>query len=268
MHNSEHIIEQAKKALGHDVISCLEELFQSLDSFPPCVYTKRYRADNAKGMDNLDYLEHELQLIYRRSIDHKECYFLKPYTIPLIDQKLAHNLLKNMRDLYAVLQKIYKDRLDERISVKEIQNLSSLDNNEILEPLFYLSESHNIKSSNSHGFPFEESAYLMLSEKILIKNDFRDILAEGLQWHILDKANLPIQLPDKKPHSQAGRPSKADKIEAAFQKLSEADKINKEDSIQSHYSQIRDCIALLHPADDDKGLSDEAIRRVITKYFE
>ncbi len=265
MNNYLQDIESAKEILGSDILECLKNIFIHLDSEPPRVEKKRYRANNPKHMVLLDTLQHEYQFIYIERIENKDFYLLKSYALPLIEINKSKALLKAMSEIYSLLPDLYKKRLDDSVSIDELFKISNLKKDIFLEALFYLFEYHHIWTGKTLDFPYKKDSSFQISEQVLLK-EFLETATDYYRWNILNKKqNAP--LPDKEPYITRGRPSKKVMIEDAFKKLDADGKIIRDHSIQSHYSHIRNAIEILYPDANDKGLSDETIRRTIRKYF-
>jgi hypothetical protein len=258
-------IENAKEILGNDILECLKNIFIHLDGEPPRVQKKRYRANNLKHMVLLDTLQHEYQFIYIERIENKDFYLLKSYALPLIETNKSKTLLQAMSEIYSLLPALYSERLDESVLVEELFEISNLKKDIFLEALFYLFEYHNIWTGKTLEFPYKKGSSFQISEKVLL-NEFLQTATDYYRWNILNNKQN-ISLPDKEPHITRGRPSKKMMIEDAFKKLDAQGKINRNQSTQSNYSNIRNSIKILYPEADDKGLSDETIRRTIRKYF-
>jgi len=257
-------IEKAKEILGNDILECLKNVFIHLDGEPPCVEKRRYRANNPSHMVLLDILQHEYQFIYIERIENKDFYLLKSYALPLIETNKSKALLKAMSEIYSYLPNLYLAHLDETILVKELFEISNLKKDIFLEALFYMGGFHDIHTGLSPNFPYQKKSSFQISEKVLVKG-FLQTATDYYRWNILNN-NKNIRLPDKESHTTRGRPSKQAMIEDAFMRLDTQGKINRNESTQSHYSNIRNSIKILYPDADDKGLSDETIRRTIRKY--
>lgn len=266
-------IKETYEVLGKENINCLISLFNEIDGKPPCVNKKHYRANHQDQILVLEYLEQSAHLITTKTTEIQQFYHLRPYAIPLIKTKKAQNLLNLMCEIYKIFSVFYKKRLDESVTRDEILKALDVPDEEALEALSYFQDTHSVWGGWGKGFPYEEGSHINISEDVLLKESFLEVLTDYYRWHFIGKQeealpdNNKILLPDKKPHRKAGRPSKKEMINKAYKALENDGKIITKDSIQSHYGLIRDTIKVLYPDAGNAGLSDETIRRIISPYF-
>jgi hypothetical protein len=267
-------IKETSEILGKENIECLINLFNEMDGKPPCVEKKRYRANYPDQIDVLNYLEQSAHLITTKTIQTQQFYLLRPYAIPLIKSQKAQNLLNLMCKIYGELSVFYKERLDENVTRDELLKTIDAPNGQALEALSYFQDTHSVHTGWGKEFPYEEGSHINISEGVLLKESFLEVLTDYYRWHFINQnkedlfINNKILLPDKKPHRKQGRPSKKHMIDEAFVALDSDGKINRSDSVQSHYDLIRDTLIILYPdMSDDNGLSDETIRRAIREHF-
>ncbi len=267
-------IKETSEVLGKENINCLISLFNEIDGKPPRVNKKRYRANKPDQIPVLDYLEQSAHLITIKTIETKQFYHLRAYAIPLIKEQKAQNLLNLMCKIYGELSVFYKERLDKNVTRDELLKTIDAPNRQALEALSYFQDTHSVWTGWGKGFPYEEGSHINISEDVILKESFLEVLTDYYRWHFINQnkedsfINNKISLPDKKPHRKQGRPSKKHMIDEAFDALDSDGKINRSDSIQSHYDLIRDTLIILYPdMSDDNGLSDETIRRAIREHF-
>ena len=180
-----------------------------------------------------------------------------------------------MCEIYEALSAFYKERLDQNITRDEVLKAIDAPNEQALEALSYFQDTHSVWTGWGKGFPYEEGSHINISEDVILKESFLEVLTDYYRWNFLNQkdealfTNNKISLPNKKPHRKPGRPSKKHMIDEAFNALDNENKIVRSDSIQSHYDLIRDTVITLYPdIGDDNGLSDETIRRAVREHFD
>jgi len=176
--------DAAIKLLGEDKVSCIRNLFDSLEGMPPQTQRKRYRADNKSVLEVLDHLEHSSQLI--KCDDNQENYRLSPYAIPIVRNKKSKKLIKIMCDVYFVLKELYMERLSDTVTIKEIYTKMELPMPELKEALYYMFQAHDVWSGKSNGFPYSDDSSFCISESVLKRDNFLEVLTDYYRWHLIN----------------------------------------------------------------------------------
>lgn len=271
-------IEETYEVLGKENISCLISLFNEIDGKPPCVNKKRYRANNPDQIPILDYLEQSAHLITTKTIETNQFYHLRPYAIPLIKEQKAQKLLKLMCQIYESFAVFYKDRLDASVTRDEILKAVNMPHEEALEALSYFQDTHSVWGGWGKGFPYEEGSHINISEGVLLKESFLEILTDYYRWHFINQNDEnskehikkeisppKIKIEDKK----TGRPSLKEKIIAAYEFLKKEDSIDYSKTLKSHTEIIQKTVQALNPEiTGTAGMAHEAIRRAISTRFQ
>ena len=186
MANHEFEIEQATKILGEERLECLREIFKDLKGTPPQLHKKRYRAEHYTRIETLDYLEQSVRLLNTEGTGN-EHYRLSPYAIPFIKSQRSDDLLQIMVEIYSFLGEKYKERLDLPITNEEIiQNSSKWSRDDCLEALFYMSRAHSVWTSMTHEFPYKEGSQIAISEDVIKKKSFWEVLTDYYRWHFIN----------------------------------------------------------------------------------
>lgn len=270
-------IKETSEVLEKENINCLISLFNEIDGKPPCVNKKRYRANNPDQIPILDYLEQSAHLITIKTIETKQFYHLRPYAIPLIKQQKAKKLLQLMCKLYESFAAFYKERLDESVTRDEILKTIDAPEEEILEALSYFQDTHSVWGGWGKGFPYEEGSHINISEDVLLKESFLEVLTDYYRWHFINqndenskehikKEISPPKIPIK--DKKTGRPSLKEKIIAAYEFLKKEGSIDYSKTLKSHTEIIQKTVQALNPEiTDTAGMAHEAIRRAIGENF-
>jgi len=270
-------IKETYEVLGKENISCLISLFNEMDGKPPCVNKKRYRANNPDQISILDYLEQSAHLITTKAIEAKQFYHLRPYAIPLIREQKAQKLLQLMCKIYECFAVFYKERLDESVTRDEILKTVDVPDEEALEALSYFQDTHSVQGSWGKGFPYEEGSHINISEDVILKESFLEVLTDYYRWHFINQNDEnskdhikkeisppKIKIEDKK----TGRPSLKEKINAAYEFLKKEGSIDYSKTLKSHTEIIQKTVQALNPEiTDTAGMAHEAIRRAVGENF-
>jgi hypothetical protein len=261
------------QVLGQENIDCLENLFEEMKGQPPSVNKKRYRADHETQIETLNYLENSAQLIATETIGTEQFYRLRPYALPLIKTKRGKNLLALMQAIYQKFPALYKERLEAPITREELLKTAEAPTENILEGLYYFRGTHDVLGGWEVQFPYKENSNIRLSEGVLIRKDFLEILTDYYRWNFLKDGNsntnkettIPeIKVEDKK----TGRPSLKKKIIAAYIELKKREKIEYSQKLKSHTKLIQETVQALFPEiKSTKGMEYEAIRRAVGDLF-
>ena len=270
-------IKETCEVLGKENINCLISLFNETNGKPPCVNKKRYRANNPDQIPALDYLEQSANLIKTKTIETKQFYHLCPYAIPLIREQKAQKLLQLMCKIYESFARFYKERLDESVTRDEILKAVDIPDEEALEALSYFQDTHSVWGGWGKGFPYEEDSHINISEDVLLKESFLEVLTDYYHWHFINQNNEnskdhikkeisppKIKIEDKK----TGRPSLKEKIIAAYEFLKKEGSIDYSKTLKSHTEIIQKTVQALNPEiTDTTGMAHEAIRRAVGENF-
>jgi len=179
--------DKAIEILGEEKVGCVRDLFESLEGQPPEVLRLRYRADNKIVLELLDYLESPAQLI--RYDKKHENYRVSPYALPLVRNEKSKRIVTLMREVYRVLKVLYLERLDARITFEELFEKVELSKSEFQEVVYYMFEAHDVWSSKSIDFPFGDEASFCISESVIKRNDFLDVLEDYYRWNLFSAGN-------------------------------------------------------------------------------
>lgn len=264
-------IEEMSEVLGKENIDCLTNLFKELNGTPPYVNKKRYRADHPTQIKTLNYLEDSAHLI--ETIDKGQFYRLRTYAIPLIKTQKAEKLLTAMCKLYAKLPSIYKEYLDDYITIVDLlKELGASSDGDTLEALYYFRDTHNVWSGLGNSFPYEgENSQIKISEDVLLKENFLEILTDYYRWnfikqkgnnsHYPKEISIPqVDIKDKK----VGRPSYKEMILSAYEFLKKHNLIKYEKRFNSHIELIIDTIEKMYGT----PVSDKAVSKHVGKKFQ
>lgn len=177
-------VDAVKEILGVAAIEALTELFKVGVGSPASVPIDRFRADNQQWIEVLDDLERNKSLIERT----KDCrnYLIRSYALPLIEDSKAIQLLDVMQLLVLRFKKLYSVHLQESLDIEKLVGDIEGDRELLLDALYYLTESHDIWSGKSIGFPYSGENSLCLSESSLSHNNIGDILGKYYEWHFLN----------------------------------------------------------------------------------
>ncbi|MEW8336737.1 MAG: hypothetical protein AB2558_15435 [Candidatus Thiodiazotropha sp.] len=173
--------------LGEGKVCCLRNLFEAVEGLPPQVGRLRYRADNKTMLDTLDNLESSAQLIRRD--EKSEHYRLSPYALPLIQSKQSKNLIALMEKIYSVLKDIYMEQLTEPVKYTEISKRLEASPIELREAVYYMCEAHDVWSGKDRMFPFSDNSHINISESVIKKEKFIDVLEDYYRWNIIPAKN-------------------------------------------------------------------------------
>ncbi|MEW8088481.1 MAG: hypothetical protein AB2540_10580 [Candidatus Thiodiazotropha endolucinida] len=173
--------------LGEGKVCCLRNLFEALEGLPPQVGRLRYRADNKTMLDTLDNLESSAQLIRRD--EKSEHYRLSPYALPLIQSKKSKILIALMENIYSVLKDIYMEQLTEPVTYKEISKRLDASPIELREAVYYMCEAHDVWSGKDSRFPFSDDSHINISESVIKKEKFIDVLEDYYRWNVIPAKN-------------------------------------------------------------------------------
>jgi len=260
-------IEKTFEILGRDNVDCLGSLFSELKGCPPSTERKRYRANHPDQMKCLEYLEHEIQLIKTKTIDMKQYYHIRPYVLPLIN---ADKLLQLMSKIYDQLAPLYKEHLDDSITREELLKTTDAPDSDVLDALYYLSETHTVRVGQSEGFPYKANSHINISEQVLLKTDLIEVLSDYYRWNIIKSTGSnssgmeEIIIPKVKiEYKDSGRPSSGEDIIAAYELLKDQGKIDFSASLQAHTKLIQETYKQLRKSSTAKG----ANYKTITKYL-
>jgi hypothetical protein len=271
-------IKETSEVLGEENINCLINLFKEMDGKPPCVDKKRYRANYPEQIDILNYLEQSAHLIKTKTIQTQQFYHLRPYAIPLIKGQKAQNLLNLMCEMYEKLSVFYKKRLDKNVTRDELLKAVDAPHEKILEALFYFEEAHSVWIGWGKGFPYEEGSHINISEDIILKESFLEVLTDYYRWHFINQKEsnlktdsqkeiaLPkIKIEDKK----KGRPSLKKIIIAAYDILKEESSFDYSKNFKSHTQLIQDKVLQLNPNIKDlMGLDYKTLSKYLSEKFQ
>lgn len=173
--------------LGEGKVCCLRNLFEAVEGLPPQVGRLRYRADNKTMLDTLDNLESSAQLIRRD--EKSEHYRLSPYALPLIQSKQSKNLIALMEKIYSALKDIYMEQLTEPVKYTEISKRLEASPIELREAVYYMCEAHDVWSGKDRMFPFSDNSHINISESVIKKEKFIDVLEDYYRWNIIPAKN-------------------------------------------------------------------------------
>lgn len=271
-------IKETSKMLGQENIDCLTNIFKEIDGQPPCVEKKRYRANYPIQIEALNYLEHSAHLIVSKTYETQQFYHLRPFAIPLIKTQKAQDLLNLMCLIYSKLPDFYKERLDENVTSDDLLKAIDAPNEKILEALYYFSEAHSIWNGWGKGFPYEKGSHINISEDVLLKESFLEVLTDYYRWNFTDKKEHYLEAVSKKENylqkievkdKKVGRPSIKEKIIAAYEHLKERNIIDYSKTLKSHTEIIQKTVqALDSDITGTAGMEHEAIRRAISERFQ
>lgn len=271
-------IKETSEILGKENINCLISLFNEIDGKPPCVNKKRYRVNNPDQISVLDYLEQSAHLITTKTIETKQFYYLRPYAIPLIKKQKAQKLLQLMCKIYESFAGFYKERLDESVTRDEILQALDVPYEEALEALSYFHDTHSVHTGWGNGFPYEEGSHINISEDVLLKESFLEVLTDYYRWHFINQKDEKSKEHIKKEISppkikienkKTGRPSLKEKIIEAYEFLKKEGSIDYSKTLKSHTEIIQKTVQAQNPEiTGTAGMAHEAIRRAISKHFQ
>lgn len=173
--------EKAARFIGKEKIACLQNLFESLQGQPPHIDKKRYRADHPSDIGVLDSLEQRERLIQLDRDMH--AYVLSPYALSLIKNERAMLVVEIMSDIYGLFKSLYAERLDKPVSVAEITNKIENPEQDVLDALYYLSETNGVWVGLSIGFPYADNAAITINEEVIKNDTFLDVLIKHYQYY-------------------------------------------------------------------------------------
>lgn len=262
-------IEKMSQILGKENIDCLTNLFEKMNGQPPRVNKKRYRADHPSQINILNYLEDSARLIRTEHIKTEQLYFLYPYALPLVKTPKAENLLNLMREIYQTFPDFYKERLDASVTREELLKTVDAPTDNILEALSYFKEANGVWVGWGNEFPYKENSQINLSENVILKKDFLEILGdyyrsnfigkkEGFLYENNKKEFFPndVKIEDKK----TGRPSLENKIIEAYEFLKNKKVIDYSKTLKAHEGIIQEVAQI-------EGISYKTISKYLGKRF-
>lgn len=267
-------IEKMSQILGKENIDCLTNLFEEMTGQPPCVNKKRYRADHIAQIESLNYLENSIHFIRVDKDKIEQYYYLPARSLPLIKTPKAQSLLNLMCEIYQKFSFFYQERLDAAITKEELLKAVNAPTENILEALYYFRDTDGVCSGWGDGFPYKENSQINLSEDVLLKKNFLEILTDYYRWNFIKNNNsntdkeieIPqVEIEDKK----IGRPSHKEEIISLYESLKEEGKLNFSQPLIWNIKLIRETFLHLNPhlKNDLKGLGDDAISNKIRDRF-
>lgn len=174
----------AIEILGEEKVSCIRKLFGALEGNPPQVGKQRYRADNVQDLEILDQLEHSNQLI---KCDNKhQNYRLSPYALPLVRSKKSEELISIMNHVYSILKELYMNRLGDSVSISEMFKKVDFPKTNLQEALYYMFNTHDVWCGKSNDFPYDDDSSFCISESVIRRKDFIDVLEDYYRWHLIN----------------------------------------------------------------------------------
>ncbi len=175
-------VELVKQKLGADAIAALQALFCATAGSPPSIPVARFRADHQAWLDVLDDIEHRHSFV-ERTTDGKR-YLIRSYALPLIGD--AHPLLELMQAIFARLKELYLQHLTEPQSISVLVDGIKGSGAQLLDALYYLTESHSVWSGKTIGFPYRENSTLCISEGVLKYANVGELLSQFYEWHYVN----------------------------------------------------------------------------------
>lgn len=155
-----------KKALGEQKLRMLDVLFDAISHLPEGVSAMRFRADHPDWIAGLDELQSKHNLI-ERSNDRLDLYRVKPYILPLVGSPRAKAILEAMERLLPHLKEIYIDRLDEKVTVKEFEDLKVAELDVLHDALYMMVESYGFFGGRTNDFPESADSSTIIREAVL-----------------------------------------------------------------------------------------------------
>ena len=260
-------IEKTLEILGRDNIDCLGSLFSELKGCPPSIERKRYRANHPDQMKCLEYLEHEIQFIKTKTIDTKQYYFIRPYALPLIN---AEKLLQLMSEIYDRLAPLYKEHLDDSITREDLLKVTDAPDSDVLDALYYLSETHTVRAGQSEDFPYKANSHINISEQVLVRTDIIEVLTDYYRWNIIKNTDSnssgtkEIVIPKVEiEYRDPGRPSSGEDLIATYELLKNQGEIDFSTSLYAQRKLIQETYKQICNSSTAKG----ANYKTITKYL-
>jgi Domain of unknown function (DUF4145) len=192
-------IQKIRKAIGHEKIVVLTDIFKRSAGTPPGVRADRYRADNPGWIEILDRLEVDQLFLQRQQRDQGN-YQVRVYALPILEDAHAHELVRNMDNVYALFKTIYREQLSSPLGLIDLFpalgiKTGTVEEQVTKEALSYMADSHAVWSSISIGFPYVTDAQITISEAVLRHDNFTAVLSEFFDWHIFNaqkRANAPL----------------------------------------------------------------------------
>lgn len=200
-------LPKVKEATGQEKLSVLIDIFRSSKGVPPGIAAARYRADHPERIDLLSRLESD-QLFLRRDRTSQN-YQVRIYTLPLIEDEHAQELVSVLNEIFPRLRAFYSERLAEPVKVNEIIERMSADEALVREALYYLTDSHGVWGGISNNFPYAEDSYICVAESVLKYENFDSLADEFYDWHFINPRIVTNPFPMSGRATSAGQDARS-----------------------------------------------------------
>ncbi len=177
-------VEVVREIIGPEKLLVLTDVFRNCTGKPPVLQAARYRADHPQWLDILDEFANNKFLLDRDS-DYKN-YRVRVYALGLIEDRRADELLELMNNIFQIFKTLYVKHLSDLIPLPKIIDLIGADSNQVREALFYMRDAHDVWSGVTNSFPYGDNAAIGISESVLRKNNFGDVISEFYEWHFIN----------------------------------------------------------------------------------
>jgi len=187
MPNREKVLHTStvKESLGKETIEVLISIFDHSKGSPPSVPAKRFRADNPNWIGLIDKLSYDSGLIECGRNGGDTCR-VSCYALPLIDSPKANRLLDVMAKVFLILKKHYQKDLNTPLSVAYLLPELNEDTDLVIAALAYMKDISGWWSGLGRDFPEDVNATMQVSEEVLLKDGFFELISRFYEWHYVN----------------------------------------------------------------------------------